>query len=132
LRILILGAGFAGFATARKLERLLRPNEAAVTIVGRDNFALFTPMLPEVGTESRVLARDSYSRASGVVSLANDYLSRLPGLDRQVRVAIDWTLGFIFRRDISELRVYTQRARARAASAAGLEPDPNDCPVLAR
>lgn len=55
-RILILGAGFAGVATARKLERVLRPGEAEITIVGRDNFTLFTPMLPEVsagGLETR-------------------------------------------------------------------------------
>lgn len=49
------------------------------------------------------------------------YLLRLPGLDRKVRVALDWLLGLIFRRDIAELRVYTQRARRRAAQDAGLE-----------
>jgi NADH dehydrogenase len=55
-RILILGAGFAGVATARGLERVLRPDEASITVVGRDNFTLFTPMLPEVsagGLETR-------------------------------------------------------------------------------
>lgn len=55
-RILILGAGFAGVATARALERRLRAEEAEITIVGRDNFSLFTPMLPEVsagGLETR-------------------------------------------------------------------------------
>jgi NADH dehydrogenase len=55
-RILILGAGFAGVATARALEKTLHPDEAAITIVGRDNFSLFTPMLPEVsagGLETR-------------------------------------------------------------------------------
>jgi NADH dehydrogenase len=54
--ILILGAGFAGIATARGLERTLRPEEAQITVVGRDNFTLFTPMLPEVfagGIETR-------------------------------------------------------------------------------
>jgi len=56
LQILILGAGFAGVATARGLERALRPDEAEITVVGRDNFSLFTPMLPEVsagGLETR-------------------------------------------------------------------------------
>lgn len=55
-RILILGAGFSGVATATSLERRLRPDEAEITIVGRDNFTLFTPMLPEVfagGIETR-------------------------------------------------------------------------------
>ncbi|MBD5634398.1 MAG: FAD-dependent oxidoreductase, partial [Candidatus Eremiobacteraeota bacterium] len=49
-RILILGGGFAGLACARKLERLLRPDEATLTLVSRENFTLFTPMLPEVGS----------------------------------------------------------------------------------
>ena len=48
VKILILGAGFAGIATARGLERILRLEEAQITVVGRDNFTLFTPMLPEV------------------------------------------------------------------------------------
>ncbi len=52
------------------------------------------------------------------------YLSRLPGLDRKVRVGLDWLLGLIFRRDIAELRVYTQRARERATRDAGLEDRP--------
>ncbi len=55
-RIVILGGGFAGVAVARRLERRLRPDEADVTIVSRDNFTLFTPMLPEVssgGIETR-------------------------------------------------------------------------------
>jgi NADH dehydrogenase len=42
------------------------------------------------------------------------YLLRLPGLDRRVRVAIDWTLGLFFPRDIAELRVYASAADARA------------------
>ncbi len=49
-RILILGGGFAGLATARKLERILRPGEADIVLVSRDNYSLFTPMLPEVGS----------------------------------------------------------------------------------
>jgi NADH dehydrogenase len=49
-RILILGGGFAGITTAKRLERRLRPDEAVVTLVSRENFSLFTPMLPEVGS----------------------------------------------------------------------------------
>ena len=79
----------------------------------------------------------SLGARSGVASLANGlvisgfpawflwrtyYLSRLPGFDRKVRVALDWLLGLIFRRDIAELRVYTQRSSERAARDAGLDP----------
>ena len=49
-RIVILGGGFAGLATARRLEATLRAGEAELTMVSRENFSLFTPMLPEVGS----------------------------------------------------------------------------------
>ncbi|GAC1417942.1 MAG: NAD(P)/FAD-dependent oxidoreductase [Candidatus Velthaea sp.] len=55
-QILILGGGFAGIATAQRLERKLRAGEADITLVSRENFTLFTPMLPEVssgGIETR-------------------------------------------------------------------------------
>jgi NADH dehydrogenase len=48
-RVLILGGGFAGLYTALELERLLAKDpETEVTLVNRDNFFLFTPMLHEV------------------------------------------------------------------------------------
>ena len=50
------------------------------------------------------------------------YLSRLPGLDRKLRVAFDWTLDMLFPRDIAELRVYSRRARSSAAADGGLPP----------
>ncbi|MGH7559977.1 MAG: NAD(P)/FAD-dependent oxidoreductase [Gemmatimonadales bacterium] len=47
-RVVILGGGFAGVFAARRLERLLGPGELELTLVNRDNFFLFTPMLHEV------------------------------------------------------------------------------------
>lgn len=48
-RVLILGGGFGGVYTALELERALRwDDEVEVTLVNRDNFFLFTPMLHEV------------------------------------------------------------------------------------
>ncbi len=46
--IAIVGGGFAGIAVARRLERRLRPDEAEIVLLSRENYTLFTPMLPEV------------------------------------------------------------------------------------
>jgi NADH:ubiquinone reductase (H+-translocating) len=42
------------------------------------------------------------------------YLLRLPGLDRKLRVAFDWTLDLLFPRDTAELR-YGEREREEMA-----------------
>jgi len=48
-KILILGGGFAGVYCALELEkRLPRSGRISTTLVNRDNFLLFTPMLHEV------------------------------------------------------------------------------------
>jgi NADH:ubiquinone reductase (H+-translocating) len=48
-KILILGAGFGGVAAAIELEKTLaRDQDVEVTLVNRENFFLFTPMLHEV------------------------------------------------------------------------------------
>src|ERR1700745_1427803 len=47
-QILILGGGFAGVYTARHLEKLLRPDEASITLINRENYWVYQPMLPEV------------------------------------------------------------------------------------
>src|SRR6516225_3787797 len=47
-RILILGGGFGGIYAALRLERALSRTDAEITLVTRDNYFLFTPMLHEV------------------------------------------------------------------------------------
>src|SRR5215210_3345063 len=48
-RILILGGGFGGLYAALELEkRLARRTDVELTLVNRENFFLFTPMLHEV------------------------------------------------------------------------------------
>lgn len=51
-RIVILGGGFGGVYTARRLERLLRRGDGGVevTLVSRDNYFLMTPLLFEAGS----------------------------------------------------------------------------------
>jgi NADH:ubiquinone reductase (H+-translocating) len=47
-RVLILGGGFAGVAVAMELEKRLARDRVDITLINRDNFFLFTPMLHEV------------------------------------------------------------------------------------
>jgi NADH:quinone reductase (non-electrogenic) len=48
-RILLLGGGFAGIYTARRLEKLLAGRrDVEIVLVSRDNFLLMTPLLFEV------------------------------------------------------------------------------------
>jgi len=46
--ILILGAGFGGVYTARHLGKLMKRGEARVSIVNRENYWVYQPLLPEV------------------------------------------------------------------------------------
>src|ERR1700730_13975087 len=43
-QILILGGGFAGVY----LEKLLRPEEASITLINRENYWVYQPMLPAI------------------------------------------------------------------------------------
>jgi len=47
-RILILGGGFGGVYAARHLEKMLKPNQASLSLVNRENYWVYQPMIPEV------------------------------------------------------------------------------------
>ena len=47
-KILIVGAGYAGFYTAWKLEKKLRRGEAQVTVIDPRPYMTYQPFLPEV------------------------------------------------------------------------------------
>ncbi len=51
-RILILGGGFAGVYTAMNLENMLKPGEASISLVNRENYWVYQPLLPEVVSSS--------------------------------------------------------------------------------
>jgi succinate dehydrogenase/fumarate reductase flavoprotein subunit len=71
--VLILGGGFGGLDAARKLERALPPAAAKITIVSE-------------------------------VNLARTYhLAMMPGIKRQIRLVVDWTVDLAFGRDTSDL-----------------------------
>src|ERR687898_1917229 len=53
VRILILGGGFAGIEVLSRLQNAFQDDvRVDITLVSRDNFFLFTPMLPEVSSGS--------------------------------------------------------------------------------
>jgi NADH dehydrogenase len=50
-RILVLGGGFAGIEVLRQLQKSFQNDVGIdITLVSRDNFFLFTPMLPEISS----------------------------------------------------------------------------------
>ena len=54
------------------------------------------------------------------------YLMKLPGLERKVRVALDWTLDLVFPRDIVYLRPLHTTGSAAAAPVDAPDPHPAD------
>jgi NADH dehydrogenase len=49
--IVILGGGFAGIGVLKKIEKDLQNDDGVeITLISKDNFLLFTPMLPEVAS----------------------------------------------------------------------------------
>ena len=50
-QILILGSGFAGIEVLKIVQKKFKNNKnIEITLVSKDNFLLFTPMLPEVAS----------------------------------------------------------------------------------
>jgi NADH:quinone reductase (non-electrogenic) len=50
-KLLIVGSGFAGIEVLKRLQKKFKNNrEIEITLVSKDNFLLFTPMLPEVAS----------------------------------------------------------------------------------
>lgn len=48
-RILILGGGFAGIGVLKKLQdEFIAKDDVEITLIDKDNFLLFSPMLPEI------------------------------------------------------------------------------------
>lgn len=80
-RILILGGGFAGLYAALELEKALATDSTVeVTLVNRENFFLFTPMLHEVAASDLDL--------TNIVNPARKMLKRVRFIEGEVH-AID-------------------------------------------
>ncbi|MBX3092959.1 MAG: NAD(P)/FAD-dependent oxidoreductase [Cryobacterium sp.] len=72
-KILIVGGGYAGFYTARKLQKWLRRGEAEVTIVDPLPYLTYQPFLPEVAAGSieprhAVVGQRNHLRRTNVIT----------------------------------------------------------------
>jgi len=101
--ILILGGGFGGVYTARALEKILRPEEANITLVNRENYWVYQPMLSEVISGSisvmnvvspirRLCPRTNLvTREIEDIDLANKIVTVSPGFrPRQLKLPYDY------------------------------------------
>ena len=84
-RIVILGGGFGGVYTARALERLLCPGDAVVTLVNRENYWVYQPMLPEV-ISGNIGLTDVVSPIRRLCPRANLVMREVQAIDLERRV----------------------------------------------
>lgn len=85
-KILIVGGGYAGFYTARGLERLLGEAEAEITIVDPLPYMTYLPFLPEVAAGSieprhAVVPLRRHLRRTSVVQ------AKVTGIDHAAKIA---------------------------------------------
>ncbi len=88
-RILILGSGFAGVEVLRRLQRkfLKKNNNIDITLVSRDNFLLFTPMLHEVSS-GMIEIRHIVTPIRTFSKKANFYEANIQSIDLQNKKVI--------------------------------------------
>jgi NADH dehydrogenase len=94
--------------------RILAQNIAATLRGGTKRPFIYRPlgMLASLGRRSAVAEICGF-KFSGFLAWwlwRTIYLFKLPGLERKVRVAMDWTLDLFFRRDIVLLKVFMKKA----------------------
>lgn len=82
-RILIVGAGFAGYRTARTLSRLTR-NRAEITVLNPTDYFLYLPLLPQVASGVLEPRRIAVSLA-GTLRRVRPVLGEAHGVDLDAR-----------------------------------------------
>lgn len=94
IRILILGSGFAGIEVLKRVQRKFRRNNNIdITLVSRDNFVLFTPMLPEVAA-GMVETRHIVTPVRTFCKKANFYEASVDSIDlKNKEIVISHPIG---------------------------------------
>jgi NADH dehydrogenase len=88
--VLILGGGFGGLYAASKLEPLTYKTLGVFVDMGHQKAVAETVGIKWRGFPAWFLARTYH-------------LAMMPGIKRQLRLVVDWTVDLVFGRDTSEL-----------------------------
>jgi NADH:ubiquinone reductase (H+-translocating) len=93
-KILILGGGFAGIQVLMRLQEAFQNNIGVdLTLVSRDNFFLFTPMLPEVSS-GMIETRNIVTPVRAFCNRARFYEADIDSIDLQNKeIVISHALG---------------------------------------
>jgi NADH dehydrogenase len=103
IHILILGGGFAGIEVLRIIQRKFRShNEICITLVSRDNFFLYTPMLPEVASGS-IETRHIATPIRAFCKQAVFYEAIVKAIDLEKKEVVIWHAIQSKQQDTSEL-----------------------------
>ncbi|MGA9844036.1 MAG: FAD-dependent oxidoreductase [Nitrososphaeraceae archaeon] len=93
-RILILGGGFAGVRVLTQLQKAFQNDVSIdITLVSRDNFLLFTPMLPEVSS-GMIETRNIVTPIRAFCNRAKFYEANIESVDlKNKQVEISHAIG---------------------------------------
>ena len=86
-RIVIVGGGFGGAYCAQALERKLRPGEAEVVLIDRNNYFIFYPLLAEAGTGS-LEPRHAVVSIRAFLDRTRFLMGRVRSVDRGTRTVV--------------------------------------------
>src|SRR5439155_10687440 len=79
--VVILGSGFAGIEVLKKLQKEFDANSnIRITLISKDNFILFTPMLPEVAS-GMIETRNIVTPVRSFCKKANFYQAKVESID---------------------------------------------------
>jgi NADH:quinone reductase (non-electrogenic) len=92
--ILILGGGFAGIKVLMQLQRAFQNDVSVdITLVSRDNFLLFTPMLPEVAS-GMIETRNIVTPVRAFCNRAKFYEANIESIDlKNKQVVVTHAIG---------------------------------------
>jgi NADH dehydrogenase FAD-containing subunit len=100
-RIVIVGGGFAGLHLIRQLR--LRAHEATVTLVDRNNYHLFTPLLYQVATGELAPHAVAYPLRHATAPAGIGFLQQLVGARNKATLLAEWALSFVLHRQVANI-----------------------------